>query len=404
MIFDRLKKTEKRDETQFDWTAWTGQSYLSENALNEENYLRCLNILGNSIASLSIDIKKVDEGGETIVNNNLSNLLNLKPNSEMNIFTLLKSVTVMNKHYGQSGIYIQRDLSNNVIALYPCRITCITIDDVGLIKSSKNNKVLIDFDCCGVQDSCFSKDMIMLKDNCIDGINSKSTRTYIKQTINTNLSAGEYQNDLFKNGLTNKAVVQLTSDLKEEKDLRQAQDKFNRLYGSKGRIFTVPAGFSISPLNLSLVDSQFAELKLSGKKAVASALNVPFNLLENGFLNEEENISYLTNSILPILRPLEQEMEIKLLGEDVNNGYKIRFNINSMLRTSPEKQKDILIDYVKNGIYTINQAKDILGVPRIDGGDTILLPSGEVTLENLLNGEATWQNNSSKGGEESNGN
>lgn len=399
MFWNKIEKRETTGEA-FNWTSWVkGEDYVNNNSLNEQNYLRGLNILGNTIGSLSLSVKLVTTNGEIEATNHpLNELLNLRPNSEMNRFDLFKSVTMLGKHQGASGIYIDRDFKNNPIGLYPVKILQFTIDDAGLINSTKQNKVLIDFDCCGVQDSCLSKDMIILKDNSLDGINSKSTKKYIKQTIDTNLKAQSYQNDLFSNGLTNKAVVQLTSDIKDEKELGKTQDKFNRLYSSKNRIFTVPAGFSITPLNLSLVDSQFAELKISGKKDIATALGIPFSLLDNGFLTEDENISYLTNTTNPIVTQLEQELDYKLLGNDRKNGYKIRFNINSMLRTSPEKQKNILIDYVKNGIYTINQAKDILGVPRIEGGDTILLPSGEVTLENLIKGQTTWQ-----GGDNNNG-
>ena len=92
-------------------------------------------------------------------------------------------------------------------------------------------------------------------------------------------------------------------------------------------------------------------------------------------------------------------MDWKLLSdEDRKSGYKIRFNVNAMLRTSPEKQSVILDRYVKDGIYTMNDAKRILGVPLVEGGDTVTLPSGQITLDNLIKGKATWQNNSNEEG------
>ena len=51
----------------------------------------------------------------------------------------------------------------------------------------------------------------------------------------------------YGSGLTNKAVVQLTSDMREEKNLKKMQQKFERIFSSSGRIFTVPAGYTISP-------------------------------------------------------------------------------------------------------------------------------------------------------------
>ena len=94
-------------------------------------------------------------------------------------------------------------------------------------------------------------------------------------------------------------------------------------------------------------------------------------------------------------------MDWKLLTSvERKQGYKIRFNVNAMLRTSPEKQSVILDRYVKDGIYTINDCKRILGVPLVEGGDIVTLPSGQITLENLISGNATWQKESTaKGGD-----
>jgi HK97 family phage portal protein len=413
MIFNKIEKREVVGEA-FDWTSWVkGEDFITENALKEQNYLAGLNILGNTIAKLPLVVKQTTDKGEIEAEDYyLYDLLRLRPNSSMNTFQCLKSLVMLYKHNGASGLFIDRDFKGKVKGLYPCKILQFTIDNVGLIKSTKENKVLIDFECAGVQGSCFDKDMIILRDNSLDGINSKSTKSYIKDTFDTNLQAQAYQKDLFANGLTNKAVVQFVTDEKDEKELRKAQDKFNRLYSSKGRIFTVPVGFNVQPLNLSLVDSQFAELKLSGKKDVATALGIPFGLLDNGSITEQDNISYLTNTISPILTQLEQEFDYKVLGMDRKKGYKVRANVNAMLRTSAETQSVILDRYVRDGIYTLNDAKRILGMPTVEGGDETTLPSGQISLSDLILGNATWQkgtnstknnNSNSEGGDNNNG-
>ena len=137
----------------------------------------------------------------------------------------------------------------------------------------------------------------------------------IKESIDSNVKAQKYQSQLFSNGLTNKMVVQLTSDVKDSKELKKIQNKFDKLYSSNGRVFTVPAGFNVSAMNLSLADSQFAELKVIGKQDIASALGVPYSLIEKGSLTEDENIAFLSNAIIPIITALEQEMDWKLLTD-----------------------------------------------------------------------------------------
>lgn len=402
-MFEKIfEKRSAVGENPFDWTAWI-KGEDSDIGNNDSAYSKCINLYADNIAKLPIVTKvKTEKGDIDAEDFYLYELLRLRPNENMNAFETIKALIMMTKHYGAAGLYIDYNDKGLVKALYPVRINQFIVDNAGLIKSNKTNKVLVDFTCGDVSGSCFDKDIIILRDNSIDGIKFKATKSYIKDSIETNVKAQKYQADLFSNGLTNKAVVQLTSDIKDDKELKKVQEKFNRLYSAKGRVFTVPAGFNISPLNLSLADSQFAELKVIGKKDITSAVGVPYSLIEKGSLSEEENIAFLSNAIIPFITALEQEMDWKLLTKrDRKKGYKIRFNVNAMLRTSPEKQSIILDRYVKDGIYTINDCKRILGVPLVEGGDVVTLPAGQITLENLIAGNATWQKDTVKGGDES---
>lgn len=400
-MFEKLfEKRSYAGENLFDWTSWI-KGEDDNFTGNDSTYSKCINLFAENIAKLPIVTKVKTEKGDIDADNfYLYEKLRLRPNASMNAFECIKALVAMTKHYGSAGLYIDRDNKGLVKALYPVRINQFIVDNTGLINSTKNNKVLVEFTCGDVSGSCFEKDIIILRDNSINGINFRKTRSYIRDSIDTNVKAQKYQSQLFSNGLTNKVVVQLTSDIKEDKELRKVQAKFDRMYSNNGRVFTVPAGYNVSAMNLSLADSQFAELKIIGKQDITSAIGVPYSLIEKGSLTEEETIAFLSNAIIPIITALEQEMDWKLLTPtERKQGYKIRFNVNAMLRTSPEKQSIILDRYVKDGIYTINDCKRILGVPLVEGGDIVTLPSGQITLENLINGNATWQKSTAKGGE-----
>lgn len=401
-MFEKLfEKRNYSGENPFDWTAWI-KGEDDDFTGNDSTYSKCINLFSENIAKLPIVTKIKTEKGDIDADKfYLYELLRLRPNTSMNAFECIKALVAMAKHYGSAGLYIDRQ-KGTIKGLYPVRINQFTVDNEGLIKSTKANKVLVDFTCGDVSGSCFEKDIIILRDNSINGINFRKTSSYIRDSIDTNVKAQKYQSQLFSNGLTNKIVVQLTSDIKEDKELRKVQAKFDKMYSNNGRIFTVPAGYNVSAMNLSLADSQFAELKIIGKQDITSAIGVPYSLIEKGSLSEEETIAFLSNAIIPIITALEQEMDWKLLTPtERKKGYKIRFNVNAMLRTSPEKQSVILDRYVKDGIYTINDCKRILGVPLVEGGDIVTLPSGQITLENLITGNATWQKSTMKGGENS---
>ncbi len=256
--------------------------------------------------------------------------------------------------------------------------------------------------------SCFEKDIILLKGYTEDGINADSITKILSQNLNTSIKSQEYLNKLFSNGLTNKIAVQLTSDIKEEKELKKIQSKFDRIYSSNGRVFTIPAGYSVNTLDLKLADAQFEQLRRLSKEEIAGALGVPLSKLgfmkENAKSEEQDNLKFYTDTLLVYFEQIEQEMDWKLLTDtDRKKGYKIRSNTNVLLRTDSKTQAEVINSYVRNGVYDLDMARGILGVKKLGGDSIITLPSGQVLLKDLLAGRVSYlKNNKSNigGGEE----
>ena len=410
-MFGKLleKRNTDNEDRESQWTNWLkgreDNDYYS--ALYNNVYITCVNELSNTVAKLPISIRKSGDNGEIEATEHyLYEKLRLRPNNNMSMFDLIKTVIIMKKHYGCGGIYINRGRNGLIEGLYPVKISQITIDDVGLIKSTKKNKILVDFYCGDNAGQCFDDNIIILRDFTLNGMDFKCLGKLGADVIDTSTQAQKYQNSIFSNGLTNKLVIQYAGDIQDDKAMRKMQDKFDKLYRSNGRIFNIPVGFKVEPISIKLADSQFKELKTDSKRDICSLIGVPFNLMEKGYLTDDERVSYLVNSIQPIITLLEQEFDYKLLTQaDRQKGYKIRFNVNAMLRGSLEQQSKIIETYIKNGVYTINDSRDILGMPHVEGGDTPLFASGQVTLKQLIEGNVSYANKQvditgDKGGED----
>lgn len=385
-----LDKIEKRSIDNYDWkTIASSGNYLTDNTkLKCSTYFNCLKIISEDIAKCNLHLRQETNKGEVNAKQHyLYEKLRLKPNDYMTSFDMFKTLTVLLKHEGKAGVYIDRDAKGKVKNLYPVNINRIIVDDVGLIQSKKENKVLVEFEINGVVDTCFYKDIIVLKDFTLNGVDSEPTKKYIKDNIDTSIKAQNYLNNLFDNGLTNKLVVQMTSDIQDSKELNAVTDKFNRLYSNNGRVFTIPAGFNVNPINLSLADAQFEQLKKMNVIEIATSFGIPLNKLNlvadfNNNSMEQTNVQYLVNTLLPIFSQIEQELDIKLLTElERKQGYKIRFNTNVMLRTDAKTQSEIISRYMDKGVYAINDARDILGLTYIENGDVPMVISGYMPLD-----------------------
>lgn len=389
MYWDRLEKRSTEETLQkYTFGELLKNGFETEdNALKESTYFKCIKYISESVAKCPIILKQDTEKGELeAYKHRLHEKLRLRPNPYMNAVDCIKTLVALGEHYGISGLYIDR----KTMDLYPAKIEDILIDNLGLIKTLKKNATLYNITVCGSNFDVKEEDLCLYKSGIsFDGLKTKSNRSLLTNIINTNIKSSEYLNKLFDNGLTNKILVQLTSDIKDNKKLKETQEKFDKLYSSNGRTFTVPAGYSISSLNLSLADAQFEQLRKLSRREIANCFGLSpaqINDLSDSNNNnmEMQNLGFLADTLLIKFQQIEQELDWKYLSsKDRENGFKCRFNQSVMLRTDAKTQAEIICKYLQNGAYSINDAKRILGMPLIDGGDTVLVPSGYYDLKYL---------------------
>ncbi|AFJ96063.1 MAG: phage portal protein [Clostridium perfringens] len=354
--------------------------------LKETTYFKCIKYISESVAKCPIVVKQNKKDGEyEAYNHSLYEKLRLRPNPYMTAIDCIKALVVLGEHFGIGGLYIDR-INND---LYPVKIRNIIIDDNGLLEGNLN-KVLVEFNMPNQEGSCFDRDIILYKPGIsFDGIRAKATKELLWSTLKTNLKGQNYLGKLFDNGLTNKILIQLASDIKDEKELKKIQAKFKRLYDNDGRFITAPAGYKLETLNLSLADAQFEQIRKLSRREIANCFGLsPSQIgdLEDSNNNnmEMQNLSFLTDTLLIKFQQIEQELDWKYLSTgDRKNGFKCRFKQEVMLRTDPKTQSEIINSYVQSGVYSLNDAKSKLGIPKVEGGDSILVPSGYYKLEDL---------------------
>lgn len=389
MYWDRLEKRSTEETLQkYTFGELLKNGFETEdNALKESTYFKCIKYISESVAKCPIILKQDTEKGELeAYKHKLHEKLRLRPNPYMNAVDCIKTLVALGEHYGISGLYIDR----KTMDLYPAKIEDILIDNLGLIKTLKKTATLYNITVCGSNFDVKEEDLCLYKSGIsFDGLKTKSNRSLLTNIINTNIKSSEYLNKLFDNGLTNKILVQLTSDIKDNKKLKETQEKFDKLYSSNGRTFTVPAGYSISSLNLSLADAQFEQLRKLSRREIANCFGLSpaqINDLSDSNNNnmEMQNLGFLADTLLIKFQQIEQELDWKYLSsKDRENGFKCRFNQSVMLRTDAKTQAEIICKYLQNGAYSINNAKRILGMSLIDGGDSVLVPSGYYKLDDL---------------------
>jgi len=377
----------------YAWSTNLGQQSLADPELKERTYYSCIKILAESVAKMPCKLmQRNSEGKVDATNHPLFDLLKTRPNPFMSSIDFHKCLEANRQHYGESAAFIERNFKGNITGIYPIRVTRFVIDNIGLLKSKMTNPILVYYTAgaYGEEYTCLYDDIIHLKGFTFDGLTSISVRENLQGTLVANKLTQDYQADVFSNGGTNKIALQMMlSDIKDTKSINKIQADFNALFSSKGRIFTIPAGYQATPLNVSLADNQFMELKKLNAKDISSVMGVPNYLLGdysdyNNSSIEQASLSYLVNTLQILLEGNESELDYKLLTtEERKAGYYFNYDETVLLRTDAKVQSEINNSYVQNSIYTPNEVRISLGKTKLPDGDDLLAASGTLKIKDL---------------------
>lgn len=378
---------------------WLGIKTGSGN-IQEITYYTCLKMLSETIAKLPIKYyQKTDEGNIQAKPDNTSYVLSVRPNHIMTSTTFWSSVELNRNHYGNAYVLIRKKeikegrytIGTELEEMWILRSdrVKVLIDDRGIF----NQKGRIYYQYSDEYDGKVyfynEEDIMHFKSfNTFNGIVGKSVRETLKETIDGAAESQKFMNNLYKEGLTASAVMQYTGDL-DETNMKKLQKKYSSfLTGSKnaGKIVPVPLGIQLQPLNLSLVDAQFFELKKYSALQIAGAIGIKPNQINNyeksSYSNSEmQNLSFLVDTMQFILKQYEEEINYKSIDSiKIKNGYFFKFNEKSILRTDSKSQMESLSKAVNNGIYTPNEARQYLDKPCKKGGDVLIVNGNYIPL------------------------
>jgi len=358
---------------------------VSGAALSEATYYACLKVLSESIGKLPLKIQQFtpQQGIRIAREHPFYRMLNERPNKYMTASVFWSTMELCRNHYGNAYAWIDtRDPKQP--ALWPLDPSKVQVwyDDARRLSdapdlyyrvSTKEGNVVLG-----------SEDVLHFKShNTLDGLVGVSVRDQLAATINGGIKAQSLINKMYDSGMTAKAVLQYTGGLNDAnvQTLVQGIEAYAKgEMKNKGveNIIPIPLGFSLTPLNLKLADSQFVEIKQYTALQIASAFGVkPYQVgdyTKSSYASAEaQQLSFLVDTLLYIVKQYEEEIGYKLLNDvEEADGYHAKFNTGVILRADQQTQINTLSAAVSNFLMTPNEARERLDLPSKEGGDQLL--------------------------------
>jgi HK97 family phage portal protein len=379
---------------------WLGIDSKNTKAINEVTYYTCLKLLAETIGKMPIKYYQRTKAGRIRAQPTaMTRLMSVRPNPYMTPTTMWTTTEMNCQHYGNGYIWIRRAFTPSTyggeykpLDMWPMQSNCVTVymDDVGVFGDEGKLYYAYVDPKTGKSYMFPSEDVIHVRTwYSLDGITGQPVRKILKDTIEGMSAGQDVMNSQYKHGLSAAMAMQYLGDLSDGKRSQLAKKFADALSGPKnaGRVVPVPIGLTLTPLNISMADAQFAELRKASALQIAAAFGIKPNMINNYdkssyASSEQQALDFLVNTELIRIKQYEEEIDAKTLEPwEAAGNYFYKFNEKVILRADAKTQMETLKDGVNNGIYKPNDARDYLDLPWDPAGDKLIVNGNYIPLE-----------------------
>jgi len=216
-----------------------------------------------------------------------------------------------------------------------------------------------------------------------DGAGGLSTLACAREGVGLGVAAEQFGASFFRNDARPSVYIQSPNKISDEDKARyrenwqQAQTGANRF-----KIAIMDQGKDLRPIQISPVDAQYIETRTFQAEEICRFFGVPPFFI--GLLSKstswgsglgEQKLGYLTFSLLPRLKRIEDWLDKSLLTpEERRAGHYTKFNIRAFLAGDQKSQAEFLSKGREWGWYSANDCREWLEEDPIAGGDDYIRP------------------------------
>jgi len=318
----------------------TGQRIGRREALKYSPVYRAVSLVSSTIAKIPCRVHARTASGKRRATDHPSyNLLRYKPNDEQTAFYFFQT---MLGHCllepGNAYAYVFRDdrgAASDLILLDPKAVT----------PTRENGAMVYVYHdpCGGGMRRLDASSVLHWRGPGWDGLCGYSVLEYARNSIAMGSGAQKYSNTYFANNAEPRVVLEFPQWLKQDqaKQIKASWEGMHKGLNNAHRTAILQGGMKANTISLSARDSQLIETMEFSIKEVANWFGVPPHKIGSDARTaynslEQENQSFLDDTIDPWLVMIEQECRDKLLTEaqKANDTHVIEFDRSALVRAN----------------------------------------------------------------------
>ena len=358
--------------------------------ISEITYFTCLKILSEAIGKIPIYLLNREK--KRITEHESYKILQISANEYQTPTQLMTMLEYNRNHRGNGFAYCEREENGelkSIIPLNPLNVQ-IWINNTEEFTDLKYFYMYSD-SRSGKSYWLNPSDVLHVKSWITEenGISGRSVREILARTLSGAKESNKFLNELYSKGLLANICIKYIGDISKESQRKILERIEAQARENNRKMILLPNGFDIIPLDLKLTDNQFLEIKQFTALQISAAFGISPTFIndysKSSYSNSTaENLSFYVNTLLPIITNYEQELNRKLLTEEeLKSGLHFKFNIGVLLRNNPSEQAQIIQTFVQNGIYSINEARNLLDREPCENGEKRIMNGSYVSLEDL---------------------
>ena len=362
----KKKEVEKRDLNYVPFSDALIFSTLRNqySSMNISAVFRAVEIISDSVATLPIRIKAVNEKDE--IKSHPLNLVFADKYNVMSKYNFIKLLIQSVILKGNGFAYIERGEDGSVL-----RLRYLESSDVQIFWDK--NKEQLYYTCNVISRKRIEPiNIIHLVKNSYDGINGVSVLSYAARSLKLANNTENSANSFFTNGCNLSGVLTVQGQV-TDKQREQIRQSWNSAYSNGGNGLAILQGnMEYKPIQLSAADSQLLESRLFNVQDIARFFGISPVLL--GDLShssyatiEAAQQEFLLHTLNPYIVMIEEEFTRKLVKPSEN--LQINFDETALLKTDKKALADYYGSLLDKGVLSINEVRTELGYAEIDGGD-----------------------------------